>query len=325
MSGKGYVYILEVKDLTLPVCKIGYTRRYPIERCAEINKSSTGDLLWSVSSWVIVDEPERLEGLIHHELSALRQRGREFFGVPPDQAFASLKKVIRDHSIQEIDDEHQIEAVPSSKVSYRSSDLPYAQIFDSFAAYLDVKARPFGQTQRPIFGVSDGNEGVQFNLAVFSDDDSIRLGVNLEGMAYGGLWPLSQLLINESFESTIQTLPRLDDVFLKLTRDAWQLASRPAIAEEHITPPPGVRFSDITEELWEGLVGTALSCLDEQRQYRGRARQTVTRLSSQAHSVMEVSPHLIIWTEISGGTKELKDGFLKLKPFYEWVRERSVG
>lgn len=60
MATKGYVYILEVKDLTLPVCKIGFTRQYPIERCAEINKSSTGDLLWSVSSWVIVDDPERL-------------------------------------------------------------------------------------------------------------------------------------------------------------------------------------------------------------------------------------------------------------------------
>ena len=322
---KGYVYILEVKDLTLPICKIGFTRRYPIERCVEINKSATGDLLWSVSSWVVVDDPERLEGLIHRELSASRQRGREFFGVAPDQAFEILKQVIRDHSIEEMDDEHQVEAVPSRVARYRNTDLAYAELFESFASILAVKARPFGQTQRSIFGVSDGNEGVQYNISVFPEENSIRLGVNLEGMAYGGKWPLALLLLKEYSQPTIQTLPHLDDVYLTLTRDAWQLASRPPIAEEHITSRPGMRFSDLSSEFWKGLVETALSCLDAQRNYRGRARQTVTRLSSQARSVMEVSPHLVIWTEISGGEDGLMAGFKRLRPFYERVCELSLG
>lgn len=323
MSEKGYVYILEVKDLTLPVCKIGFTRRYPIERCAEINKSSTGDLLWVVSSWVIVDDPERLESLVHNKLAFSRQRGREFFGVPPDQAFVALKQLISDYSIQEFDDEHKIEAVRLRVARYKSTDLAYAELFDSFSSFLNVKARPFGQTQRPIFGVSDGNAGVQFNLAVFSEENTIRLGVNLEGMSYGGKWPIAQLLLKEYFKTTIHELPRLDNIYVALTRDAWQLASRPAIAEEYITASPGVRLSDITGEFWKGLIETSLTCLDEKRNYRGRARQTVTRLSSQARSVMEVSPHLRIWTEILAGEDELTAGFKKLKPFYEWVRDRS--
>jgi hypothetical protein len=40
----GYVYILEVKDIDLPVCKIGMTSRSPSARCSEINKNSTGDV-----------------------------------------------------------------------------------------------------------------------------------------------------------------------------------------------------------------------------------------------------------------------------------------
>ncbi len=42
----GYVYILEVSDIDLPVCKIGRTSKNPFARCAEINRSSTGDFLW---------------------------------------------------------------------------------------------------------------------------------------------------------------------------------------------------------------------------------------------------------------------------------------
>lgn len=45
----GYVYILGVKDIDLPVCKIGMTRRNPFDRCREINKSSTGDFIWEVA------------------------------------------------------------------------------------------------------------------------------------------------------------------------------------------------------------------------------------------------------------------------------------
>ena len=43
---------------------------------------------------------------------------------------------------------------------------------------LNVKGRPFGQLNKPHFGMSDGNRGVQWNLAVYADTGDIRLGVN---------------------------------------------------------------------------------------------------------------------------------------------------
>lgn len=324
MSERGYVYILEVKDLTLPVCKIGMTRRFPIERCAEINKSSTGDFLWTVSSWVLVEDPAGLECLIHKELRDFRQQGREFFGMPPDEAFDVLKGVISDNDITELADEPTQTAEPILKsFRYRNSDLRYAELFDTFASHLGLKVRPFGQTQRPIFGVSDGTEGVQYNLAVFQNTKEIRLGVNLEGMAYGGKWPIAQFLLNEQRQNTIDFLPQGDQVFIRLSRDAWQLASRPAIAEESITPDPGIRCTELTAASWSDFVDTSLSCLDASRQYQGRSRQMVTRLSSQARSMMEVSPHLTIWTPIPAESNGLSDGFERLKPFHDWVRKRS--
>lgn len=35
-KSEGFVYILEVSDIILPVCKIGMTTRSPQERCNEI-------------------------------------------------------------------------------------------------------------------------------------------------------------------------------------------------------------------------------------------------------------------------------------------------
>lgn len=324
MAGKGYVYILEVKDLTLPVCKIGMTRRFPIERCAEINKSSTGDFLWAVSSWVIVEDPGALESLVHRALGDFRQKGREFFGLPPDEAYAALKGVISANAITELADEPTHEAEPNLKpLRYRKSDLLYAELFEAFAFQLGVKARPFGQTQRPVFGVSDGNQGVQYSLAVFQEERKVCLGVNLEGLAYGGKWPIAQFLINERQNPTIKSLPLADDVFLRLTRDAWQCASRPSITEEHITPYPEISCAALTEASWVEFVETSLSCLDAERQFQGRSRQMVTRLSSQARSMMEVSPHLTIWTPIPAESNGLSDGFERLKPFHDWVRKRS--
>ena len=75
---KGYVYILEVKDIVLPVCKIGKTSRYPIDRCAEINKSSTGDFIWAVAHKIAVDDCSKLESLVHKKLKPLSKPTKEW-------------------------------------------------------------------------------------------------------------------------------------------------------------------------------------------------------------------------------------------------------
>ncbi len=71
---EGFVYILEVSDIILPVCKIGMTTRNPQERCNEINNSSTGDFIWSVAYSIYVSDCQKLESLVHSKLKPLRQK-----------------------------------------------------------------------------------------------------------------------------------------------------------------------------------------------------------------------------------------------------------
>ena len=92
-AASGYVYILEVKDIQLPVCKIGMTTRSPSKRCSEIDNSSTGDFIWAVAHFVTVDDCRKLESLVHSKLSPLRQKGREFFSLNPDDGTVKLTNI----------------------------------------------------------------------------------------------------------------------------------------------------------------------------------------------------------------------------------------
>ena len=90
----GYVYILEVRDIDLPVCKIGRTSKTPQERCADINRSSTGDFLWQVAYEFAVSDCNRFERLVHKKLEPLRQKGREFFNVSADVAHNAIRSIL---------------------------------------------------------------------------------------------------------------------------------------------------------------------------------------------------------------------------------------
>lgn len=92
---EGYVYILEVKDIDLPVCKIGMTLRNPQVRCAEINNNSTGDFIWQVAYDVSVDDCRKLESFFHKKLEPLRQKNREFFNISAEVAYKALLSIIK--------------------------------------------------------------------------------------------------------------------------------------------------------------------------------------------------------------------------------------
>ena len=90
----GYVYILEVSDIDLPVCKIGQTSKSPYTRCDEINRSSTGDFLWQVAYQFPVNDCQRFERIVHEKLGPLRQKNREFFNVTAAVAFDAVQSVL---------------------------------------------------------------------------------------------------------------------------------------------------------------------------------------------------------------------------------------
>ncbi len=330
---RGYVYILEVEDIDLPVCKIGMTTKTPHERCNEINKSSTGDFIWAVAHYVAVDNCKRLESLIHSKLSPLRQKRREFFNLNADDAYTALMSIfdnqtsIKKINIAEITISN-IKSKPVNKLrknqlSFKSIDSDYSELLHYFSVYLKVKGKHFGQLNMPIFGVSDGNVGVQWNLSVNRKTGKIRLGVNLEGTEKTGKWLISSFVINKpDIEKVKSKVVNQKNVFLQFSRDAWQGASRLNIKEKLIGNKE-YSLSEINQERWELILEEAKTCLDEDKNYRGRKRKQVVTLESDGRQVMkDISPHLTIWTFLSldGDIEEnIKNKIAELLPVYNWV------
>lgn len=318
----GYVYILEVKDIDLPVCKIGMTTRNPYERCNEINNSSTGDFIWAVAHYVSVDNCKKLESLVHSKLAPLRQKRREFFNVNADAANTALSSIFDAQTeIKKISAEEILatQEEPSSKKKkvkrkhiFKRVDSEYAELLQLFSSLLNVKGRPFGQLNKPSFGMSDGNEGVQWNLSVSTDTKVIRLGVNLEGMKYKN-WPISTFIQSEMNDPQIgeirTKLNNPKNVFIRFARDAWQVTARPTIVEKYLGGKE-CNFSEIDSGQWVLTLTEALACLSRDANYCGRAKQTVTLENKPKNGeqirIMNVSPHLTIWSPMSldGDSKE---------------------
>lgn len=199
-------------------------------------------------------------------------------------------------------------------------------IFGAFNSVRGINGKKFGQNGKEYHGISDDENGVQWNLSIWKDTGDVQLGVNLEGKKYKN-WPIAVFISSELKSPTICTLTtnsNLNDVSVRFSRDAWQQkGSRPEIVEEYIG---GKEFHiyKIDTVLWESLLEEALACLDKEKNYRGRAKQLVTLKKNNKQINSYVSPHLTIWTPISNDNKitdNLKKGIEKLQPVYDWVCE----
>lgn len=331
---RGFVYILEVKDIVLPVCKIGMTTRNPYDRCDEINSSSTGDFIWAAAHFIYVDDCKKLESLVHSKLKPLRQKGREFFNISSEDANKALISIFESQSeIKKIEYAEIVEKSQTKEGKKQRPSLEYitpkqVEILQSFNLLLKVKGRPFGQKNRQVFGVSDGNIGVQWNLAIYKDTGDIKLGVNLEGTLKTGRWLIVPFILSELKNPTIETLKNEiihDNILVKFFRDAWQGAGRVEIVEEYIK---GREFSlsEMNTKLWKSILKEALTCLDENKEYKGRKKKQLVTLKKGNRQVeKDISPHLIIQIKINNDKDvidNLQEGIEKLKPIYNWVNNR---
>jgi hypothetical protein len=337
---QGYVYILEVADIMLPVCKIGRTERTPRQRCAEINgSSSTGDFKWEVAHQYYVSDCHLFERLIHEKLSPLRQKGKEFFQLGRNDAEQAVDSILAaQENITLVEEPKQED--PTTQIR-RSNKLPRFQAMDSrsaeilaeFNSLLEIRGRPFGQLNKPRFGMSDDVLGVQWNIALHRNNEAVHLGVNLEGMKYDG-WPIAHFILAELESPTMRQLTNEvttpEEVVVRLRRDAWQATSRPNIKEGLIGEKEH-RLAELSDERWLTILQEALSCLSAERNYRGRAKQMVTLEKKPANGSqvreMPVSPHLTIWTEVNplgDIATNLKQAFTTLEPVHKWVSVKSA-
>ena len=107
-----------------------------------------------------------------------------------------------------------------------------------FRDVFGCRGREFGSLSRGVLGVSDGNEGVQWNAGYYPRDGAVWLGVNLEGMKYDD-WPVARLIEREISRPLLLTryrrkVARPDKVTVLWARDAWQYSARRRIKEANV-------------------------------------------------------------------------------------------
>ena len=203
----------------------------------------------------------------------------------------------------------------------------------SFKSFFNVHPRPFGQKNSGKKGFSDDNNGVQWNVCVDQDTGAASLGVNLEGMKYKD-WPIARLLLREKNELKLPSLSNIseaEEIHVGLRRDAWQAAARLPIKERNITGS-NTSLSEIYTELWSDMLDEALLCLDAGKNYRGRQKQNVTLSRTGKVVEREISPHLIIYTNLWTSPPEnaeeiidmIKTAYNRLLPVYDLVNAQTL-
>ena len=209
---------------------------------------------------------------------------------------------------------------------------PRSYVESAFQAFFKVTPRPFGQNAGRRIGVSDNNKGVQWNISIDRETGETYLGVNLEGMKYKN-WPVTSLLLAETQDASLPSFSDIDaaeEITVKLTRDAWQVAARPSIKEKLINGS-GTALKGMTLHLWEKMVKDALECLNPNVGYKGRGRMDITLVKSGEKVTKEVSPHLsfqlLVWEKqpntIEESVQLISVAYDKLLPLYNWVETKS--
>ena len=201
-----------------------------------------------------------------------------------------------------------------------------------FRDVFGCRGREFGSRSRGVLGISDGNEGVQWNAGYYPRDDEVWLGVNLEGMKYDD-WPVARLIEREISRPLLLTgyrrkVARPDRVTVIWARDAWQYAARRRIKEASLAPTP-IALDRLDGQGWEDALRGARECLNPRKQHRGRKKVPVTLLPSKRHPwerqvEMDVSPHLKIRTPLPEITpRAMRQARDNLEALYEFAGDRS--
>jgi hypothetical protein len=202
---------------------------------------------------------------------------------------------------------------------------------DAFSTVFACGPKEFGGASPGYSGFHDGAQGVQWNVIFEAATLRLHLGVNLEGLRYGGAWPVSRFIRAELrsarlFENITQ-LSQPAEIGLLWFRDAWQVTTRLSIQEGTIAHQT---LGSLTQSDWERVLREALSCLNAAAGYNGRAKQTVTRQNG-TRVLMEVSPHLQFRWPMRGAALHDRDALIsalrlgreRMQPLYDFAVARS--
>jgi len=152
-------------------------------------------------------------------------------------------------------------------------------------------------------------------------------------MEYDG-WPIARLIDRElgsfSLFKTIKTIASVDkpeDITVRWTRDVWVGSKLPPNYPEHLILCESA--SELTEDRWRTNLFEAQRCLDPKRDFRGRARQSITLQGGTKD--LYVSPHLGFVLELWRGKPQSEAGLIEpmqeakrqLLPIYRMIADLS--
>lgn len=193
--------------------------------------------------------------------------------------------------------------------------------------------QPFGSQALRHKGLSDGNDGVQWNA--WTDETSTGrmitwLGVNLEGKQYRD-WPIARFIQRELMEPKLialrAKLPQPEEIKVHWWRDAWVGGGSriPSFKEQYIAPTP-IALSNLSQQSWRQALIEAQGCL---RTPEGRrAKQWIT--TGDIRRDIWVSPHLGFQRQLPwpATVAELRQAMQRVReqmqPLYDFATERST-
>ena len=124
-----------------------------------------------------------------------------------------------------------------------------------FRDVFGCRGREFGSLSRGVLGISDGNEGVQWNAGYYPRDGAVWLGVNLEGMKYDD-WPVARLIEREISRPLLLTRYRRKG---RETRQSHRALGARRVAVLRPTPDQGGESRPHADRAgsprWSGLGG----------------------------------------------------------------------
>ena len=156
-----------------------------------------------------------------------------------------------------------------------------------------------------------------------------RLAVNLEGLSYGGTWPIATFLRHEMTDPQLLTLgPLVEDaesVDVHLTRDAWKgPRTRVAADKWHLLLSP---LAQLREGTWRRAVAQAQGCLGPAG---GRGVASLIRVQTGVRERFETTPHLNVGVTLASRgsltqrVAEMQVAVRRLTPIRDYVTRRSA-
>ena len=180
-------------------------------------------------------------------------------------------------------------------------------------------------------GTHEDIDGPQWHVALNRAEMTGRFAVNLEGLSYGGTWPIARFLQHEAddpgFLSIVARVERPESVLVHIVRDTWK-GARTRVAADNWNVLRARPLTELKATTWRDAVAEAQRCLAAPSGGRGVA--SLIRISTGVRERLETTPHFNVGVTLQNRASlteramEMRQAMQRLAPVREFVASRCV-